>query len=185
VQSMSYWSFSDVFEEQGVVRTPFYGGFGLIAADSIRKPTFNIFALLHLLGDQRLKVDSESALATKAGDGSVVVALWNYAPPVGTGPKYTVPLERLGPDKTMEITFAGAPKTAGVTLYRVDSTHGNVVSAFDAMGRPPTPSREQIATLQKAGEASPPEHLRLSNGSLKVTIPAQGLVLLKLDHDRK
>ena len=32
-QSMAYWAFSDVFEEQGVVRTPFYGGFGLIAAD--------------------------------------------------------------------------------------------------------------------------------------------------------
>ena len=185
VQSMSYWSFSDVFEEQGVVRTPFYGGFGLIAADSIRKPTFNIFALLHQLGDQRLKLDSESALATKAADGSIVVAAWNYAPPVGTGPKYTPPPERIGPDKTMQITFSGASKTAGVTLYRVDSTHGNVVSAFDAMGRPPTPSREQIVALQKAGEASPPEHLRLSNGSLTVTIPAQGLVLLKLDHERR
>ena len=35
---MDYWAFSDVFEEQGVVRTPFYGGFGLIAADNIPKP---------------------------------------------------------------------------------------------------------------------------------------------------
>jgi beta-xylosidase len=25
---MSYWTFSDVFEEQGVVKEPFYGGFG-------------------------------------------------------------------------------------------------------------------------------------------------------------
>ena len=66
VENMSYWSFSDVFEEQGVVRTPFYGGFGLMAADSIPKPTFNIFALLHQLGDRRLKLDSDSALATKA-----------------------------------------------------------------------------------------------------------------------
>ena len=46
-ESMSYWSFSDVFEEQGVVRTPFYGGFGLIAADNIPKPSFNAFAMLH------------------------------------------------------------------------------------------------------------------------------------------
>ncbi len=29
---MSYWTFSDVFEEQGAVKTPFYGGYGLIAA---------------------------------------------------------------------------------------------------------------------------------------------------------
>ena len=32
VDEMSYWSFSDVFEEQGVVKKPFYGGYGLIAA---------------------------------------------------------------------------------------------------------------------------------------------------------
>src|SRR2546421_3982145 len=35
VDIMPYWTFSDVFEEQGVVKTPFYGGFGLIAAGGI------------------------------------------------------------------------------------------------------------------------------------------------------
>ena len=35
---MSYWTFSDVFEEQGVVKTPFYGGFGLIAAGKFPSP---------------------------------------------------------------------------------------------------------------------------------------------------
>src|SRR6202034_527330 len=58
VQNMSYGTFSDVFEEQGVVRTPFYGGFGLMAEDSIPKPAFNVFTLLHQLGDQRFKLDS-------------------------------------------------------------------------------------------------------------------------------
>ena len=29
VDMMSYWTFSDVFEEQGVVKKPFYGGYGL------------------------------------------------------------------------------------------------------------------------------------------------------------
>ena len=55
-ESMAYWSFSDVFEEQGVVRTPFYGGFGLMAADNIPKPTLNIFRALHQLGDRRIAV---------------------------------------------------------------------------------------------------------------------------------
>ena len=36
-EMMSYWTFSDVFEEQGVVKTPFYGGFGLLAERSIPK----------------------------------------------------------------------------------------------------------------------------------------------------
>ena len=50
VQEMSYWTFSDVFDEQGVVKTPFYGGFGLLAVGGIPKPAFNAFALLHQLG---------------------------------------------------------------------------------------------------------------------------------------
>ncbi len=41
VDILAYWTFSDVFEEQGVVKTPFYGGFGLLAEDSIPKPAFN------------------------------------------------------------------------------------------------------------------------------------------------
>ena len=40
---MSYWCFSDVFEEQGVVKTPFYGGYGLIAERSIPKAAFPRF----------------------------------------------------------------------------------------------------------------------------------------------
>ena len=54
VDMMSYWTFSDVFEEQGVVKTPFYGGFGLLAEDGIPKPAFNAFKLLHRLGEQRI-----------------------------------------------------------------------------------------------------------------------------------
>ena len=69
-EAMSYWAFSDVFEEQGVVKTPFYGGFGLVAEDGIPKPALNAFAMLHQLGDRRLKADSDSALATRSSDGS-------------------------------------------------------------------------------------------------------------------
>src|SRR3989449_4985148 len=78
-EMMSYWTFSDVFEEQGVVKTPFYGGFGLIAAGGIPKPAFNTFKLLHELGDQRIDLNSDSALLTRKKDGSLVLALWNYA----------------------------------------------------------------------------------------------------------
>src|ERR1019366_2752001 len=72
-QSMAYWAFSDVFEEQGVVRTPFYGGFGLIAADNIPKPTLNIFTLLHKLGDRRLASASDSTLVTESAAGSLAI----------------------------------------------------------------------------------------------------------------
>jgi xylan 1,4-beta-xylosidase len=43
VDSFSYWTFSDVFEEWDVPRSQFHGGFGLIALNGIPKPTFYAF----------------------------------------------------------------------------------------------------------------------------------------------
>jgi len=177
VEAMSYWDFSDVFEEQGVTRTPFYGGFGLIAADEIEKPSFNAFAMLHELGEQRIAVDGP-VLATKRSDGRIAIALWNYAAPYGEGAAYTPPPADTGPVKTFHVTVAGAAKNAAVTVMRVDADHGNVLKVYDAMGRPSNPTREQIATLRTAGEASKPEKASLKDGSLTVNIPAQGLVVL-------
>ena len=179
-ESMSYWSFSDVFEEQGVVRTPFYGGFGLVAADNIPKPALNAFAMLHELGDRRIKVDSDSVLATKSADGAVELALWNYVAPYGEGPSYTPPPKNPGPSRTFSVHLTGVPADATVTLERLDADHGNVVKAYDAMGRPATPSREQIQQLQAAGKAAPAEQAALRNGVLELAIPPQGLVLVKV-----
>ena len=81
VDMLAYWSFSDVFEEQGVVKKPFYGGYGLMAAGNIPKASFNAFALLHRLGTDRITIDSDSVLATRREDGALVIAAWNYAPP--------------------------------------------------------------------------------------------------------
>ncbi len=178
VQSMSYWTFADVFEEQGVPRTPFYGGFGLIAEDQIPKPALHAFAMLHRLGERRIAVNSDSVLATHLADGGVAIALWNYVPPVGEGANYTPQRAHPGEDRTFRLKLEHLPKNATITLWRVDGTHGNVLTAYDAMGRPATPTREQIAALRKAGEASPAEHSQLQDGTLTVTVPAQGLVVL-------
>ncbi len=183
-EAMSYWSFSDVFEEQGVVKTPFYGGFGLIAEDGIPKPSLNAFAMLHQLGNRRLKVDSDSALATRSADGSIAVALWNYAPPYGTGAAYTPPPANAGPSKTFRLKLTGVPPNAPVQIWRLDADHGNVIKTYDAMGRPAFPTRDQIARLRAAGKPFPAQNLALSNGALTISIPPQGLVLIKLSAHR-
>ncbi len=184
IQSMSYWTFSDVFEEQGVVRTPFYGGFGLLAEDSIPKPAFNAFAMLHRLGDRRIPLHSDAALATVRPDGSVVVALWNYAAPYGTGAGYTPPPSRLAPDREFQLRLDGVARNAPARVWRLDADHGNVVKTFDALGRPAFPSRDQIAKLQAAGQAAPPQDTALTDGSLKLSIPPQGLVLIEIPASR-
>ena len=180
-EAMSYWSFSDVFEEQGVVRTPFYGGFGLLAADNIPKPAYNAFTMLHQLGDRRLPLSSDSALATRRSDGALVLALWNYAPPDGTGASYTMPPPARGPSKSFTLKFAGVAPDTQATIFHLDEEHGNVIKTYDAMGRPAFPSREQIVKLREAGRAAPAEHESLKAGNLTVQIPPHGLVVLILD----
>ncbi len=178
VSDMAFWTFSDVFEEQGVVRTPFYGGFGVIAADHIDKPALNAFRALHRLGDRRIALDSTSALATVSRD-AVRLALWNYALPTGEGATYTMPVGPAGPDKTFLLHIQHVRPGADVDLYRVDDNHGNVLKAFDAMGRPPGDlTQAQVKMLQVAGAMAPAEHLKLSGGELAVTVPAHGLVVL-------
>ena len=179
-EAMSYWSFSDVFEEQGVVKTPFYGGFGLIAEDDIPKPALNAFAMLHRLGNRRLKVGSGTALATKGQDGAISVLLWNYAPPYGTGANYTPPPAVLGPVKTFSLRIDGVAPNASVEIWRLDEDHGNVVKAYDGMGRPAFPTREQIVQLRAAGQPSPPENSSLKNGGMMINVPPQGLVLVRI-----
>jgi xylan 1,4-beta-xylosidase len=178
-ESMSYWTFSDVFEEQGVVRTPFYGGFGLVAADHIPKPTLNVFRILHKLGDRRIRLESESALTTETANGGVAVALWDYTPPTGTGATYTMPSGPAGPPRTFDLDFTNIPANSTAEIWRVDDDHGNVLKTFDAMGRPPGDlTKEQIKKLQAAGELTPPEHVKLDHGRLHVTVPAHGLAVV-------
>jgi xylan 1,4-beta-xylosidase len=179
-EAMSYWSFSDVFEEQGVIRTPFYGGFGLVAEDGIPKPALNAFAMLHQLGNRRIKLESDSALATRRSDGTIAIALWNYAPPFGTGATYTPPSANAGPSKTFTVKLTGVSPNASAQVWRLDADHGNVIKTYDAMGRPAFPTRAQIAQLRTAGKASPSQSLALKNSTLTISIPPQGLVLIKL-----
>ena len=179
VEDMSYWAFSDVFEEQGVVRSPFYGGFGVVAADHIPKPALNVFRALHQLGERRVAVASDSVLATVDKQGGVEVAVWNYAPPDGTGASYTPPPADPGPPHRFTLEFQHVRADASVQILRVDEDHGNVLKAFDAMGRPAGDlTQAQVAKLQAAGAMAPAEQARLLGGKLEIAVPRQGLAVV-------
>lgn len=165
-QDMSYWSFSDVFEEQGVVKTPFYGGFGLLAAGGIPKPAFNAFALLHQLGEQRIENPAEEVLVTRRPDGALVVALWNYAEVGVSAP-------------VRQVTLSFKNTTAGTaSVQSIDSAHGNVHVAYEKMGSPRYPTQRQLAELRAAAALPPAQSRTIENGSLNLEIPVYGLTLV-------
>ena len=176
-QMMSLWTFSDVFEEQGVPTTPFYGGFGLIATGHLPKPAFNALSILHHLGNQRLLLDNPNALLTRRDNGTLVLAVWNYADPDGTGPQYTPPAAATS--RSFHLTLPTTVHHA--TIYRVDRTHGNVIEVFDALGRPDTPSLAQHAELARAAQLPPPEKLTLTRADLTLDVPRHGLAVIELE----
>jgi xylan 1,4-beta-xylosidase len=76
--SMSYWVFTDIFEEAGPRFTPFHGGFGLLNTQGIKKPAYFSYAFLNKLGETELKNSDKASWATKTKDGSVQVLFWDF-----------------------------------------------------------------------------------------------------------
>jgi len=168
VDEMSYWTFSDVFEEQGVIKQPFYGGYGLLAEGGIPKPAFSAFKLLHNLGNQRIAVDSDSVLATRSKEGKFEVAAWNLIAP-----------QEQGAPKTISLKFEHfRPKQA--LISRVDHEHGDPHTAYEKIGSPRYPTQAQYKDLIKSTELPPPQRVSISNGELSITLPADGLALIEL-----
>jgi len=169
---MSYWSFSDVFEEQGVIKTPFYGGFGLLAERGIPKASFNDFALLHQLGQTRLEAQSKSVLVTRRKDGSLAIALWNLSLP-----------EEAGSPVTIGLRFKNFSEVKSARVTIVDDTHGSPLPAWEKMGRPVSPTLAQIEALRKAAALPPSQILPVHNGSVTLTLQPHALALLEINRN--
>ncbi|WP_329604028.1 GH39 family glycosyl hydrolase [Clostridium hydrogenum] len=136
VNSFSYWTFSDVFEEADVPRSEFHGGFGLVALNNIPKPTFYSFAFFNALGKELLYKD-EHIIITRKGNDIVFVA-WN---------------EWFGVDsdeeKEYEIDIPFENGNVFVERDTVNEEHANPWGTWKQMGRPRFPSKEQIDILRK------------------------------------
>ena len=169
VNMMSYWTFSDVFEEDGPKREPFDGGFGLIDIGGIKKPSYSAFALLHKLGENRMAQDSPNVLVTRRRDGSLAIAAWNLVDP-----------DQKGPGRSVEFEIRGVPPDSRVRVTRADSEHGNTLAAYQNMGSPRYPTQAQVRNLNRVAETAAPQSLRLSKGSIKLELPVNGIVLLEV-----
>jgi xylan 1,4-beta-xylosidase len=99
----------------------------------------------------------------------LAVAVWNLFLP-----------EEAGSPKTFALHFSGvkAGKTVGVTI--IDKEHGSPLPAYEKMGRPQFPSRQQIETLRKAAAMPSSEEQTLKNGELKLTLQPHSLALIEV-----
>ena len=173
VDMMSFWTFSDVFEEGGPGPRPFIGQFGLRAEFGINKPSYYGFGLLHQLGDKRIANSSPNIIVTKATDGSLIIAVWSLVDP-------SPAILSKAHAETITLAIRNTPTNAQATIQRVDNEHGNVLPKYAAIGKPTYPTPAQVELLNRETTLPPAEETHLTNGQLSVTLEPNALVLVKL-----
>ncbi len=184
-EMMSFWTFSDVFEEGGPIPQPFEGEFGLRAAGGINKPSFYDFALLHQLGELRIASASKNVIVTRKADGSLAIVAWNIVDPgsvpeLPDGPHSATNAKAgtEGPSRTLELDVTGVAADAAVSISRVDATHGNVLPRYYAMSAPQNPTPAQVAKLNSETALPAPEQTHLKAGHLTLRLTPNALVLV-------
>lgn len=136
--SYSYWTFGDIFEEQGVPFTPFHGGFGLVANGCIPKPTFWTFAFFKELTG-KCAFRSNEAVVVREKDGTWKIVCWNLC------------ME--GEDVEKEIVLslpAENDEEYSVVEKRVDEEVCNPLKVWHDLGEPASLSNSQKKLLQEA-----------------------------------
>lgn len=156
VDSFSYWTFSDMFEEVGVPTALFHGGFGLLTHRQVRKPTYHLYAFMARMGRDVL-ARGDDHLVTRHPDGRVTVLAW--APPATD--LHTLRLS----------VPVGDAERGAVFLRRssVDEERGNAYTAWRRMGSPRSPRRDQLDVLHEAAEPGR-SHLRLPIEEFRVDV---------------
>ena len=164
----SYWTFGDVFEEQGLPNRPFHGGFGLMANGLIPKPTlwaFSFFA--NLQGECVLR--DEHAVIVRREDGGYEAVLWNLC-------------QEEKESLELSLSFPLEGDTAAL-IDRVDEETCNPLACWHRMGEPADLTKDQLEFLRAAGQPArtviTPEKTKEGAG-ITLTLAPNALVRLRL-----
>lgn len=161
VDSLSYWTFTDVFEEGGVGDTPFHGGFGMINFQGIPKPVFHAYRFLNALGDELVSAVPGAVVTRHSDSGKLTILAYNYPPEM----KLSIPasmenadtarqIMAMGSATDMDLVIPGFMAGQAFTVESMDREHGNVVTAWEQMGSPASLSLEQTQKLRRAALAT-------------------------------
>ena len=172
-QSMSYWTFTDIFEEAGPRATPFHGGFGLINYQGINKPAFFAYQFLHRLGETELDCSDPAARVCTDREGGVQALFWDFTithpgPSVINQEFYRrdLPAAARG---TTTLRLSGLPAgDYALEVYEVGYRVNDAYAVYRDLGASAQLTREQVALLKARSDGTPVDQTT-------VTIGADGL----------
>ena len=141
-QGYSYWTFTDIFEENYMPAHAFQGGFGLLTLQGVAKPAYRAFELLHRLGVAELPasgVHETVDVWVVSGRDAVTVLLTNHA----------LPRHRIATE-SVRVDLSGLLSPRNVYLERIDDTHANAKRLWTEMGAPALPTQREVEQLHAA-----------------------------------
>jgi len=192
LQGMSYWTYTDLFEEPGPPPTPFHGGFGLLTREGIRKPAYFAYKYLHALQGNEIPVKDSQVFAAADGEGisAIVWDLLQSQQKVSNRSFYShiVPAT---PASSVKIHVSSLkPGSYRLRVRRTGFRANDAYSAYIDMGKPKdlTPAQLQQLTSQ-TGDLPETDHVVEvgKNGSCNVSLKMQSndVVLVTLERVKK
>lgn len=158
--SMSYWVFTDIFEEAGPRYTPFHGGFGLLTIQGINKPAFYSYQFLNKLGETELINGDTRSWATKNSRGDVQLLFWDFTyteggEGVNNQQYYVRDLPAKAKGKTT-VSVTGMPKGKyRVELYKVGYKANDAYATYMELGKPAQLTKKQLAEIKTKNDGKP------------------------------
>jgi len=171
VDSMSYWVFTDIFEENSPRMTPFHGGFGLINYEDLKKPAFYAFKFLNELGPQELSNADAASWVCKGDDNSVQALFWNYTPivpPSGMNDQRFYQREIQAKDiGNARLSITNLPAGSySLKIYHTGYCANDVFTGYIDMGSPLqlTPTQVELLRKQSSGDPETVETVQVEAG---------------------
>lgn len=144
VNGYSFWTFSDIFEENYFPSLPFHGGFGLLNLYGIAKPAYRAFQLLHGLGRETMRVkgshETVDAWVVRKENG-LTILLTNHA----------LPRNQIKTE-LVKLQLIEVPNGPPISAYveRIDENHANPKALWREMGEPKYLNDLQVKQLKAA-----------------------------------
>ena len=178
VDSMSYWTFTDIFEENGPRATPFHGGFGLINYQGIRKPSFFAYQFLSRLGSTEIVNEDSASWICRDGQRQVQALFWNYSPVVPPKPQndQTFYRQELTPSAagTVDLNLTHlVDGTYSLQLYRIGYKINDAYTSYLQIGAPAQLTPDQTGFLKEKNDGSPSEQevITVTGGTFRRSFP--------------
>ena len=159
-QSMSYWVFTDIFEESAPRFTPFHGGFGLLNTQGINKPAFYAYQFLNRLGNTELQNSDSTSWTCKDAKGNIQILAWDYtysrpADSVNNQVYYIRDLPSKSKGK-LKFNISNIPAgTYSLEVYKTGYRCNDAYSSYLSLGKPKQLTKLQVEQLKKQNDGSP------------------------------